>query len=117
MTSYLRDRSEFIGKGAFPGYLYMVDFFPGAIYEPAAVGWVYGELFHLQQPARVLEVLDEYEHFLPDDPVESLFLRKEVTIRLAEADLPAWAYIYNRSTESLPLIESGDFLAYLAKNI
>ncbi|MEM7370709.1 MAG: gamma-glutamylcyclotransferase family protein [Bacteroidota bacterium] len=112
MSSYLLERSTFLGPGMMPGQLYKVDFYPGAIHDPASETQVYGELYQLSEPQKVLEVLDGYEGFDPQNEAHSLFRRTQVEIMQDGNLLTSWVYVYNQSPEGFPLIPSGDFLKY-----
>lgn len=112
MASFLKSNSEFLGEAVMPGKLYKVDFYPGAVYEPGATSKVVGEVYRLKDVAKVLEVLDTYEGYEPNDEERSLFLRREVEVISSEETLNAWTYLYHASLEDLPLIPSGDFLQY-----
>lgn len=112
MANYLQERSKFLGIGFMPGELYKVDFYPGAIHDPTSDYQVRGELYQLQEPQKVFEVLDGYEGYDSQDPDNCLFLRKKVNIAQEGSLLLSWVYVYNQSPEGLPFIPSGDFLKY-----
>lgn len=60
----------------------------------------------------VLVRLDAFEEYDPDDPDGSEYLRRRV--RLAEPDLDAWVYVYNRDVAGRPRVESGDWRRHRA---
>lgn len=112
MSNYLKSKSTFLQEALMPGRLYKVDFYPGAVYEPEESGMVLGELYQLNEPEKVLEVLDTYEGYYADDPDHSLFVREEVNVFAGDEQYACWAYLYHLPTEALTLIESGDFLLF-----
>ncbi len=112
MATFLSEKSIYMGEGEMAGMLYKVDFFPGAIHDPAAESTVKGELYELHDAQKVLEVLDTYEGFNPEDVSNSLFVRKEVDIESEGQLWNAWVYLYNMPVNSHELIPSGDFLKY-----
>jgi gamma-glutamylcyclotransferase (GGCT)/AIG2-like uncharacterized protein YtfP len=100
-----------VGRGTLQGRLYLVDDFPGAKVSEHPDDRVHGEIYRLVDASPALAALDEYEEYNPTDPKHSLFVRRLAPIRLADGTtLSAWVYLYNRSTEGLRSIPSGDFL-------
>ena len=62
-----------------------------------------------------LAALDAYEAFYPDDPAACEYMRREVTVTLAEGgEVRAQAYVYVRDLPAdAALIAGGDFAAFL----
>ncbi|GAB2800059.1 gamma-glutamylcyclotransferase [Rhabdobacter roseus] len=105
----LRQYATFVGLGTFPGVLYRIEWYPGAVYQPGAPGRVQGEIFELHEPARLLPELDAYED-VQEDPARSLYLRREVPVQVPDGRvLRCWTYLYNQPTDALLRIESGLF--------
>ena len=95
----LLEGARLVGRVTLQGFdLHDLGRYPGAV---AGEGTLVGELYELPH-AGMLDVLDEREGaFL----VPPLFDRVVV-----EADgRPAWIYLYARSVEGVPRIESGDW--------
>jgi gamma-glutamylcyclotransferase (GGCT)/AIG2-like uncharacterized protein YtfP len=112
MAAYLKSKTEFISDALLPGLLYKVDFYPGALYQPDAAQMVLGELYHLTDVDRALEVLDTYEDYHAESPEGSLFVREVVEVFAGEETHRCWAYLYNLPVDNLRLISSGDFLRF-----
>jgi gamma-glutamylcyclotransferase (GGCT)/AIG2-like uncharacterized protein YtfP len=105
----LKNLSEFYDKGTFPGTLYKVSWYPGAVYQESSESVVYGEIYRLSDADQLLPELDEYEDVF-DDETASLYLRKVVPVTLPDGTiLHCWAYIYNQSVDDIEIISSGDF--------
>lgn len=105
----LHELSTFIGKGSFPGTLYKVEWYPGAIYQPENPGKVYGEVYEISVPEILFPELDDYEDIFEDEE-KSLYLRKIIPVLLNDGTLlNCWVYIYNQPVEELGVILSGDF--------
>lgn len=105
----LRDSSIYCGEGSFPGLLYRISWYPGAIMDHEGRGRVYGEIYRIDDTAGLLPVLDEYEDVL-EDKTASLYIRKIVPITLKNGtNLDCWVYLYNQSLENLELIQGGNF--------
>ncbi len=105
----LREEAEFVTEGAFPGQLYRIDWFPGAVYEAGSEQVVHGEIYEIAQPETLLAALDEYEGMTEDESI-SLYLRREVPVTTASGRvLSCLTYLYNQSTADLLRIRSGRF--------
>jgi gamma-glutamylcyclotransferase (GGCT)/AIG2-like uncharacterized protein YtfP len=111
MYRLLARYANFIGDATFQGRLFLVDEFPGATLSNNPNDIVRGEVYRLDSPDLVLGRLDDYEEFDPRAPDQSLYRRELVDILLNNGKcICAWIYLYNRPTESLLPIPSGDFL-------
>jgi len=107
----LMEHAEFLGDATFQGRLYLVGTFPGAVKSSFPDDLVQGEVYRLVKPGELLPRLDAYEDFDPRSPETSLYRREKATLRLESGEFAdAWIYLYNRPTENLPRIVSGDFL-------
>jgi gamma-glutamylcyclotransferase (GGCT)/AIG2-like uncharacterized protein YtfP len=95
----------FIGKGIFQGNLYDLGRYPGAVPSRKKTDLVTGEIYRLQNPKQVFDILDEYEG--------PRFKRTQVTIFFEEdARLLCWIYIYTHSISGRRIISSGDYVRY-----
>jgi gamma-glutamylcyclotransferase (GGCT)/AIG2-like uncharacterized protein YtfP len=100
--------AQFLGRGKMRGRLYDLGDFPGAL--PSPTNEIEGELYELTDAARQLKQLDEIEEFFPEQPGQSLFLR-----RLAEVELEtgqkvrAWVYFLAKKPANARLVPSGDY--------
>jgi gamma-glutamylcyclotransferase (GGCT)/AIG2-like uncharacterized protein YtfP len=112
----LPDRPEFgsglstEGRCLIPGLLFDLGGYPGLV---PGDGTVRGELLRVHDLS-VFRALDKYEKYEPRDRDRSLYLRKAV--RLVEPAIDAWVYVYNCDVAAFPLISSGDWDAYAAKD-
>ena len=91
---------EYVSEGTFRGDLYDLGDYPGAV---PADGVVRGEVYRIKDVS-ILDALDRYEEFDPDNPEDSLFVRQRIHIRGAGE---AWTYLYNGSREDRRPIPSG----------
>lgn len=112
---YLRKDAVFIDHASVPGRLYLVGPYPGAISVPAqAEHLVYGEVYRLLNPERVLRVLDEYEECASHFPQPHEYERLPQTVNLAgEGTVEAWIYWFRHPASRLRPIKSGDYFNYL----
>ena len=95
----------FVGMGTFQGTLYDLGRYPGAVPSKSKTDLIVGELYLLQQPDAVLELLDEHEG--------PRFKRSQVTIVSGEEQaISAWIYLYARSIAGRKIISSGDYVQY-----
>lgn len=105
----LNKLSVFVGNGSFPGLLYQVDWYPGAVYSEKSDFAVFGEIYKMQNPPELLKELDEYEDVFEDESV-SLYVRRAIPIKTENQKfLDCWVYLYNQPVADLALIESGNF--------
>jgi gamma-glutamylcyclotransferase (GGCT)/AIG2-like uncharacterized protein YtfP len=111
MHHFLARHADFVGEGVCPGRLYRVACYPGLVAAADPTHLVQGEIYRLREPEVVLPRLDEYEGCGPGSPEPALYLRRKETVTLGQGgELLAWVYVYNRPTDGLELIVSGDFL-------
>jgi len=103
------DRLRFVAPCKIAGQLFDLGAFPGM---REGAGIVKGEVFAVLDP-NVIEVLDDFENFLPDEPDESHYVRKRVRL-IEPGATAAWVYAYNRVPPRNRLIDAGDWRAHLA---
>ncbi len=103
--------ADFVGEATFQGQLYLVDYYPGVIPSNESEDKVRGEVYRLHDPSAVLPKLDTYEECGPQFPQPAEYVRRIERVRLRDGqEINAWVYIYNKPTQGLLRIESGDFL-------
>ncbi len=108
-SKQLQSSSTYIAEGTFPGSLYLVTWFPAAVYSPDSSLPVYGEIYRMNEPGRLLPALDEYED-VHADPEQSLYIRKMIPVLTPDKRIfNCWTYLYNRSVEGLQQLRSGRF--------
>ena len=97
----LRRKALLAGRATMPGRLYRVRWYPGMRPPRASGDVVTGELFRLRQPAKMLEVLDEYEENY----------RRELRRATLETgrSFPAWVYIYRHRRPEDSYVASGEW--------
>lgn len=108
----LIQRLQPLGPAGAPGRLYDLGEYPGAIFDPSSETRIAGYAFALPNdgPA-LLEQFDAYEGFLPDNALQSLFVRVRQTVTLADGRVVVcWAYHYNRAVGQAPLVADGDYV-------
>lgn len=102
--------AHLIGRGKISAKLYNLGDYPGAVNARNSRFDVDGELYQLDDPTQATKILDRYEEFLPSDPRNSLFIRKELSVRMEDGALKtAWVYLYNRPVNEANRIPSGNF--------
>lgn len=106
------DKLQYIGRGAIQGALFDVGLYPAAL--PAAEGHVWGEVYAMSDPPKVLRALDEIEGFSEGNPDRSLYRRERTDVLLPDGKFAsAWVYFYNAPLGRAQRIESGDYLQHL----
>ena len=105
----LHSLSTFEGQGTFPGLLYKISWYPGAVYEENSDSQIHGEVYKLRSKEVLLKELDEYEDVLEDE-TQSLYVRRIIPIRIHDGSmLRCWVYLYNQEIKHLQTIDSGNF--------
>lgn len=112
MSKVLERHADFVSRGRIPGVLYDVGPYPGAVRKSGARAFVWGDVFRLRDPERALQILDRYEGWdEKKQPRSAEFKRSRVAVDVGSGKkVRAWIYLYNRPTDGLPLIRSGDYL-------
>lgn len=103
MARQLRRHSQLRGTGFFPGQLFDLGAYPGAIYNPKAAGFVHGELytFSVADSPGLLQALDAYEG--------DAYVRAVVPVQTEDGLVNCWTYLFTQPTHSFPLIASGRY--------
>jgi len=116
IATYLRKNSHPQGPGQVPGYLFDLGRYPGLVYDPEAPKMVAGQVLELLEPEAVLQVLDDYEMIIPENPELNEYRREQGRVITEKGIRTCWMYLYNRPTEGLKPIPSGNYLDYLPGN-
>lgn len=107
---------DFFGEGTLSGELFEVEGYPGVVESNKVGARVTGELYVINDPNNVFSALDEYEECTERFPQPHEYVRKRLPIHLADGGVvKAWTYVYNRPTDSLEKIESGDYIDYVGR--
>jgi gamma-glutamylcyclotransferase (GGCT)/AIG2-like uncharacterized protein YtfP len=110
MYHLLARYGEFVGDATYQGKLYMVDYYPGVVPSDDPQDVVRGEAYKLTCSDIVPSRLDDYEECGSVFPEPNEYIRRNEMVKLNSGEvITAWIYIFNRSTEGLQLIQSGDF--------
>jgi gamma-glutamylcyclotransferase (GGCT)/AIG2-like uncharacterized protein YtfP len=99
----IAEQLSFVGRCAIHGRLFDLGDYPGLL---LGSGIVQAELYEIADTS-VLQRLDAYEHYDPDDLEGSLYIRR--LVRLAQPECDAWLYEYNRDVSGSPSVPSGDW--------
>jgi gamma-glutamylcyclotransferase (GGCT)/AIG2-like uncharacterized protein YtfP len=109
----LRGWTTLVGPGRVRGRLYDTGEYPAAVLFEE--GTIHGELHAIRRGRTelLLDLLDAYEQYFPDQPKVSLFVRRATRVEWNDGEtMPAWIYTFNREVNGLRLIESGDYAGY-----
>jgi gamma-glutamylcyclotransferase (GGCT)/AIG2-like uncharacterized protein YtfP len=110
MSHWLAKNGRCIGGARFQGKLFMVAHYPGAVDSDAHNAWVHGEVYELPNQASIWQYVDDYEGCGPQSAQPPLYRRERKTVILQDGTpVDAWVYLYNRPTDGLPEIPSGEF--------
>lgn len=108
---------EWIGESEIPGALYDIGNYPGAVRSSETeAGSIKGEILKLNNPDKVLRILDEYEGINPHHQNTAEYFRAQESINLPDGQqVNAWIYWYNFPVEGKKRIRHKDYLDYLKK--
>ena len=111
MYKLLAKHAKLVSKASFSGKLFKIDYYPGAVPSEGTADKVFGEVYEIIEPESVLPLLDKYEECGPGFEAPTEYVRERRSVTLTDRrTLTSWIYIYNRPTEGLQQITSGDFL-------
>jgi len=109
----LAGAAQFVGEALCRGRLYTIADYPGLVPSADPRDVVVGEVYKLEQPGVLLPRLDEHEGCGPRFSMPTEYVRRSRAVSLDDGTiLAAWVYFYNRSTDGIERIESGDFLSH-----
>ncbi len=116
MSGYLQRHATFLGVAFANGYLYDLGQYPGFVYDEQSDDTVLGHVFQIKTPKVVFPILDRYEGIEGPNNAENEYLRALIDVRLNEAKVPVWTYLFNRLPQNLPLIPNGNYPKFYPKN-
>ncbi len=113
MASFLQSNAVFSGEAWIPGTLYDTGQYPGLVCQSASPEKVWGEIFTIENPEYVLEILDGYEGIFGKDTDE--YRRSLLPVFQGEAVLHCWVYEWARGYQGMPVIPDGRYESYFAQ--
>ena len=103
---------KFAGRAWIHGKLFDLGIYPAAV--PATDARVWGEVFEITDPPKVLAALDRIEGHRPAEPERSLYNRVRVPATLDDGRIEeVWVYFYNAPLGRAQRIQSGDYVEHL----
>ena len=111
MGRMLARYAEFVDAATFQGKLYKIDGYPGVVPTDNPSDIVKGEIYCLSDPEIGLTYLDEYEECSPGFTQPTEYIRTLHAVKRNNGEIiQAWVYVYNRPTDPLEWVQSGDYL-------
>jgi gamma-glutamylcyclotransferase (GGCT)/AIG2-like uncharacterized protein YtfP len=115
-AEFLSAHARSLGPARCPGRLYDLGPYPGMVGPCGEGEWVHGEVYELEQPEKVLPVLDRYEGCDVAGGPNGLYERRLVMVNLNSGTThTAWAYYYRGTVAEEQRIISGDYLETVSK--
>lgn len=110
VACHLHRMQTYVGLGNFPGKLFRISFYPGAVYLPKSDSMVQGDLFKITtKPTSLFSILDEYEGVGSNYPGQPEFERKQIPINFDQQQIHAHCYLFRGDHSKYPLLPSGIF--------
>ena len=118
MGQLLRANARSLGFGSICARLYIVDDpdapgesrYPAALPSPNSSERVFGEVFEVLSPDVVFPELDAFEACSPEWPEPHEFLRRNVTVTMADGtECAAMTYLYTWDVSTAEHIPSGRY--------
>ena len=108
---------EWMGGSEIKGKLYDIGKYPGALpLEKNEKSVIRGEVIRINNPVKVMKVLDNYEGYDPKKLKDSEYYREREKVVLENGKkVDAWVYWYNFPVEGKKRIRHKDYLNYLKK--
>jgi len=107
--AYLQQHCALLQAGKLRGKLYDIGEYPGAITDENNDQYVYGSIYQMDEPEKILAFIDDYEGFGPNQEQPNLFVRKLTNIETNTETIECWVYLYNLPVNGLLWIESGKY--------
>ncbi|RMG33168.1 MAG: gamma-glutamylcyclotransferase [Gammaproteobacteria bacterium] len=110
MHRLLDGEADLLGRGWVRGRLYRVADYPGLVAGGGPADRVWGELYRLRGPGRVLARIDAYEGCASSEPRPHEYRRQRLSVHLEDGRIvPAWGYVYLRPVHALQRIPAGRY--------
>src|SRR6202012_1008121 len=71
---FMRKHCRFVKKGKFKGRLYDIGEYPGAVSDFKADGYVHGSIYLMDNAPLILQKLEDYEGYGPEQEHQNLFI-------------------------------------------
>ncbi|MBD2752190.1 gamma-glutamylcyclotransferase family protein [Spirosoma validum] len=111
---YLRQHSQYVGEGSFPGQLFDLGNYPGAIYQQDSLQLVWGTMYDIRQHKHtLLPYLDDYEGINEPIGQSHEYIRTIIPVSWSEGSFNCWIYLYNMPVAGKKIIGSGDYEHYV----
>ena len=110
---YLRQHSQYVGEGTFPGQLLNLGHYPGALHEPESNATVYGSIYNISAHKQLLlSYLDRYEGIGDSFEQPHEYVRSVIKVNEGNSVISCWVYLYNLPVKDQQVILSGDYAAF-----
>jgi gamma-glutamylcyclotransferase (GGCT)/AIG2-like uncharacterized protein YtfP len=98
-----------VGSGRLRGRLWDLGPHPGGCADPAAPGWIHGDVVERTAASPPLAWFDAYEEFDPAAPDRSPFRRERHPIETEDGRVECWVYLLAREPDGRPLVAGGEW--------
>lgn len=115
-AQFLHRHSRYVSEVTFPGLLFDMGSYPGAVYQPDSASRVAGTVYDIgENKSAILAYLDDYEGIGSNYALPHEYIRTVTPARFDNGRIDCWVYLLNLPTAQRRIIPSGDFVAYSKK--
>lgn len=104
--------ASFVTDGWFQGKMYLISYYPGVVASDNQNDRVYGEIYRLNDPQKMLTVLDDYEECSTQHTHPAEYKRVTTNIHAESGGKleQVWIYLYQWPLDGKAFIKEGDFM-------
>jgi gamma-glutamylcyclotransferase (GGCT)/AIG2-like uncharacterized protein YtfP len=107
---YLKENSILYSSGKLRGKLFDIGEYPGAVLSANSDDYVCGSIIEINNPEKVMSVIDDYEGFGKEQAQPNEFIRVLAEIEMQTGTVTCWTYLYNLPADGLKEIEKGRYI-------
>lgn len=107
---FIRENCELVSEAWFPGCLFDIGSYPGAVFDADSESKVFGEVFEvMRNEDELVAFLDNFEGVGPKFDQPNEYVRRQIPVQTKTGELAASCYLYNWDTTGKQLIANGRY--------
>lgn len=109
-AKFIRRNCELVGDAWFPGQLFDLGSYPGAVFDEHSDSKVFGEVFEvMRSEEELVAFLDDFEGVGPGFDQPNEYVRKLIPVQTKTGELTASCYLYNWDPIGKRFISNGRY--------